>query len=249
MDIDQYLRRINYAGTLDPTLGVLSQLQLRHLLTVPFENLDIHNKIEIDLGNLYNKIVTLRRGGFCYELNGLFYELLTEIGFAVKRVSARVYTSTKDYSPEYDHMAIIASIENTDYLIDVGFGEFAFSPIPIALNKETPDPRGIFRIQAFDEDHKVIEKKNAEGAFIPEYMFSEKARQMAEFYDRCSYHQTSSQSHFTQNRICSLPTNDGRITLTGNTLKITERGKVEERLLNNEQEIRHELWNYFGIKL
>ena len=141
MDINQYLRRINYTGTLDPTLGVLSQLQLRHLLSVPFENLDIHNKIEIDLDNLYNKIVTLRRGGFCYELNGLFYELLTETGFAVKRVSARVYNSTKDYSPEYDHMAIIGSIENTNYLIDVGFGEFAFAPIPIELNKETADPR------------------------------------------------------------------------------------------------------------
>ena len=98
-------------------------------------------------------------------------------------------------------------------------------------------------------DNKVVEKKNAEGAFIPEYIFSEKERQLAEFYDRCSYHQTNSESHFTQNRICSLPTSQGRITLTGNTLKITEGGSLKETPLNNEQEIPQELWNYFGIKL
>jgi N-hydroxyarylamine O-acetyltransferase len=249
MDINQYLERINYAGPLDPTFEVLSKLQLMHLMRVPFENLDIHHKIKIDLDNLFNKIVTRRRGGFCYELNGLFYELLKEIGFVVKRVSARVYNSKKGYSPEYDHMAIVGSIENDNYLVDVGFGEFAFSPIKIELNKETIDPTGIFRIGVFNENYKVVTKKNAEGAFIPEYIFSETERQLAEFYDRCRYHQTSNESHFMQNRICSLPTKEGRLTLTGNTLKITESGIVKERQLNNEPEIQQELWNYFGIKL
>ncbi len=65
----------------------------------------------------------------------------------------------------------------------------------------------------------------------------------------CYYHQTSKESHFTQKRICSLPTQKGRITLTGDTLKITEKEIVTERLLNNEQEVQQVLWNYFGIKL
>ena len=249
MDIKQYLKRINYVGPLNPTFEVLSKLQLMHLMNVPFENLDIHNKTKIDLKNLFNKIVTRKRGGFCYELNGLFYELLKEIGFTVKMVSARVYDSKKGYSPEFDHMAIVASIKDDNYLVDVGFGEFAFSPIKIELHKETIDRGGIYRIEIFNENYKVIKKKNAEGKFIPEYIFSEKERQIEEFYERCYYHQTSNESHFTQNRICSLPTKDGRITLTGNTLKITESGIVKERHLNNEQEIQQELWNYFGIKL
>jgi len=249
MDMKQYLERINYVGLLNPTFEVLSKLQLTHLMNVPFENLDIHNKTKIDLKNLFDKIVTRKRGGFCYELNGLFYELLKEIGFTVKLISARVYDKKKEYSPEFDHMAIVASIKNDNYLVDVGFGEFAFSPIRIALNKDTIDPRGIFRIEIFDENYKVVKKKNAEGKFIPEYMFSEKERQLEEFYARCYYHQTSNESHFTQNRICSLPTKEGRLTLTGNTLKITENGVVKERHLNNEQEVQQELWNYFGIKL
>jgi N-hydroxyarylamine O-acetyltransferase len=247
MDIKQYLERINYVGPINTSLDVLSNLQFMHLMNVPFENLDIQNHIKIDLGNLYDKIVVRRRGGFCYELNGLFYQLLKEIGFNIKIVSARVYNGQKGYSPEFDHMALIVALDDAKYLVDVGFGEFTFYPVIIDLNKEITDPAGIFRIETYNEDYKVIEKKNTEGKFIPEYRFSEIKRQPAEFYDRCNFHQTSHESHFMQKRICSLPTKNGRITLTGDKLKITENGKVKERLLNNEEEIRQVLWDYFGI--
>ena len=102
MDIKQYLERINYDGPVNQTLEVLSNLQLMHLVSVPFENLNIHNKTKIDLLNLFDKIVTRKRGGFCYELNGLFYDLLKEIGFTVKMVSARVYDGKNNYSKTYE---------------------------------------------------------------------------------------------------------------------------------------------------
>jgi len=230
MNIQQYLERINYVGSINLTFEVLSQLQKMHLMNVPFENLDIHNNTKIDLTNLFDKIVTRKRGGFCYELNGLFYELLKEIGFSITMVSARVYDSKKDYSPEFDHMALIVKIENDNYLVDVGFGEFSLYPIKIELNKETNDPAGIFRIETFDEYYKVVEKRNTQGKFIPEYIFSENARQIEEFQDRCNYHQTNNESHFMQKRICSLPTKNGRTTLTGDTLKITENGDEREAI-------------------
>ena len=72
MDIQQYLQRINYVDSIHPTIEVLSKLQLMHLMNVPFENLDIHNNTRIDLTNLFNKIVTRKRGGFCYELMAFF---------------------------------------------------------------------------------------------------------------------------------------------------------------------------------
>ena len=80
-----------------------------------------------------------------------------------------------------------------------------------------------FKIDLFDDQYITVKKKNAEGEFIPEYIFSEKERQIEEFYPMCYYHQTSKESHFTQKRICSLPTQNGRITLTGNILKIAEK--------------------------
>jgi len=135
-------------------------------------------------------------------------------------------------------MPLILSIRGDQYLVDLGFGEFAFSPIKIEADRETNDVAGIFKIELFDDNYKIVKKKNTEGKFIPEYKFSEKERQTEEFYPRCYYHQTSNESHFTQKRICSLPTQNGRITLVGNTLKITEKGVVTERQLNNEQEVQ-----------
>ena len=75
MDIFRYLERIHYTRSIEPTAEVLSGLQKKHLLTVPFENLDIINKVKIDLNNSYDKVVNCKRGGFCYELNFAFYGL------------------------------------------------------------------------------------------------------------------------------------------------------------------------------
>ncbi len=249
MHVKKYLDRINYTGSLAVDLETLSKLQLAHLLAVPFENLDIHNHIKIELSSLFDKIVTRRRGGFCYELNGLFYELLKELGFTVKMVSARVYVCKKDYSPEFDHMALIVTLTEGKYLVDVGFGEFSLSPIKIEFGKETNDATGVFKIEKLDDSYIVVQKKNAKGKFIPEYIFSEKERQLNEFEEMCNYHQTNPASHFMKKRICSLPTATGRITLAGNTLKITDKGKAKVKQLKTEEEVQQVLWKYFSIKL
>jgi len=144
MDQRKYLARFNYKGKVEPTLEVLKDLQKSHLLRVPFENLDIHfnRKIELDIEWIYQKIVEQGRGGFCYELNGLFYELLKSIGFQVKRISARPYESNKDFGKEYDHLAIIVRIQDLEYLTDVGFGEFVFHPLIVELDEAQQDQRG-----------------------------------------------------------------------------------------------------------
>src|SRR5882762_11252525 len=92
MDIKAYLQRINYLGSLVPTAQTLRELQVAHLQTVPFENLSIHSAepIILDDDALFEKIVVRRRGGFCYELNGLFAALLRDLGFEVKMLSAQV---------------------------------------------------------------------------------------------------------------------------------------------------------------
>lgn len=105
MDIPQYLSRINYAGELALNVTILSALQEAHLLSVPFENLDIHRgkEIALDLPRLFQKVITMKRGGFCYELNGLFHWLLHELGFKVRMVSGRVYDRNRnDFGPEFD---------------------------------------------------------------------------------------------------------------------------------------------------
>lgn len=249
MELSRYLQRIQYDGDLSPGLELLCQLQEAHLLHVPFENLDIMRRVAIDLHNTYHKIVVQHRGGFCYELNGLFYQLLKATGFSVKMVSARVYDRAKDYGPEFDHMALIVNIQGHNYLADVGFGEFAFHPLKLLPNTNSNDPRGVFRIEHYDKHYFVVKKKNDSGVFIPEYIFTETERQLGDFYHMCHYHQSSRESHFTQKRICSLPTQQGRITITGSVLKITEGDKVSQREINSDAELAELLRNYFNILL
>src|SRR6185312_10037026 len=127
METAKYLERINYTGNIEPTIELLKDLQRRHLLSIPFENLDIHYNvpIELNLRNIFEKLVVRKRGGFCYELNGIFCELLTSMGFSVKMISARVFDQKQQiFTPEFDHLAIIAKIDSKEYLADVGFGEF-----------------------------------------------------------------------------------------------------------------------------
>jgi len=251
MDVQQYLERIKYDGNTAPAGEVLKSLQKKHLLTVPFENLDIHYKIpiELNLDKIYEKVINRRRGGFCYELNGLFYQLLQSIGFEAKMVSARVFNNnTGIFSQEFDHLAIIAKADSMDYLVDVGFGEFAIQPLKMELDNMQHDERCTFRIRTYDEVYFVVESL-LDKEWRSVYIFSSKKRDLSEFQERCYYHQTSPQSHFVQNKLCSLATVKGRITLTSNKMKITEDNTITELNLESEEEFLSYLEKYFQIRL
>jgi N-hydroxyarylamine O-acetyltransferase len=248
MDVAKYLERINYRDEIAHSAEVLTKLQQSHLLNVPFENLDISLGRRIELFNGYNKIVNHKRGGFCYELNGTFFELLKNLGFDVQLISARVRTKQNGFSPEFDHMAIIATVNDAKYLVDVGFGDFTYSPLKIELDVLQNDRAGTFMIKQYDNEYLVVSKMQEED-FVPNYIFTETSRQMNDYRDMCNFHQTSSQSHFTQKRVCSILTDKGRITISGNTLKKTEDGVVAETELASEEEFNKALWDYFKISI
>ena len=250
MEIEKYLQRIGCNGTIRPTIESLQVLQKRHLLSIPFENLDIHYKIPIQLNveSIFEKVVIKKRGGFCYELNGIFYELLRSIGFDVKMISARVFDQGQQiFSPEFDHLAIIAKIDSVDYLADAGFGEFAFSPLKVEPDTIQNDERGNFRIERHDKSYYKVVKMDGE-EWIPEYMFTLTKRDLSEFEDMCRYNQTSPLSHFTQNKFCSLATEKGRITVTAKKTKITVGDSVTEVPLESEEEFLEALETYFHIR-
>ena len=253
MIIEKYLRRINYQGELTPTLPALQALQESHLLYVPFENLDIFLKREIilDLEQLYRKIVINRRGGFCYELNGLFHWLLQEIGFTTRLVSGRVYDQDRaDYGPEFDHLSLLVKIAEEEWISDVGFGDFALHPLPLVLNTALDDPNGQFLIEKYQNNSFRISRYNLrQNCFSPEYLFSTTSRQLSEFNQMCHFHQTSPESHFTRKKVCSLATPAGRITLTGDKLIITQKDSRHEAAIKTDQEFQLTLKNYFNIKL
>ena len=132
MDTEAYLERINYSGPMLPGKESLRQLQLSHLLTVPFENLSIHIRepIVLQYELLFDKIVQRKRGGFCYELNGLFSALLNRLGFNSVMLPAGVANDEGGFSPDFDHMTIMVVLEDR-WLVDVGFGDSFRQPLLI----------------------------------------------------------------------------------------------------------------------
>src|SRR5919204_4173614 len=146
MNIELYLQRINYLGSLDPTAETLRALHVAHLLAVPFENLNIGMgwPIVLDQAALFDKIVVRRRGGFCYELNGLFAALLRALGFGVTMLAARA-NGRDGLGPPFDHLALRVDAPEP-YLADVGFGRFSQHPIRLDTGDEQADPEGVLRV-------------------------------------------------------------------------------------------------------
>jgi N-hydroxyarylamine O-acetyltransferase len=247
MEIDAYLARIGYRGSREPTAETLKQLHRAHLLAVPFENLDIHlgRPIGLSLESFYDKIVCHRRGGFCYELNGLFAWLLEQLGFAVAILSARVYAGGRA-GPEFDHMVLL--VEAGERMIaDVGFGDSFVEPLPLNTAAEVVQPGGAYRLTRSGSD-RILERRCGSD-WEPQYVFSLTPRRLAEFSAMCDYQQTSPDSHFTQKSVCSLATSDGRITLSNSRLIVTSEGRRVERHIANGNEYRRVLARYFGIDL
>ena len=249
--LNKYLGRIQYPVIPKNDLVSLFRLQRQHLLSVPFENLDIHlhKPIHLNLDDFYDKIVLRKRGGFCYELNGLFNALLEEIGFKTNIISARVFQNNGEIGDEFDHLCIIVFLDNGKWLVDVGFGEFSFSPLRIEAGTHQHDSRGVFRIVTQDETNAVVQKQISASEWKSEYRFSIFPRHLSAFSARCVYQQTSPESHFTQNKLCSLPTETGRITLTDTVLKIVNGDAVVETEISDLNQFNNNLKKYFAIEL
>jgi len=251
MNKKSYLARIGIEETdVAADLESLKLLQRQHLLTVPFENLDIHwrRPIILDDNCFYNKVVGEKRGGFCYELNGLFYELLKEIGFQNKIISARVSKGDGDFGAEYDHLAIITQIGSDEYLVDVGFGSFTAEPLKFAVDVEQQDDNGVFLIRKYDDSYFEVIKKTGDDAWQSEYIFTPLGRDLMKFSEMCQFHQTSPESHFTRGKVCSLMTRGGRKTLTDEKFIETVNGKKKEISVSSAEQFNRILMREFSIK-
>ncbi|HZB44754.1 MAG TPA: arylamine N-acetyltransferase [Pyrinomonadaceae bacterium] len=247
MNTTAYLERIDYRGPLDPTAETLRRLQVAHLLRVPFENLSIHagEPILLDDDALFDKIVVRRRGGFCYELNGLFAALLRALGFRVEMLSARVMGQAGEFGPEFDHMALLVSLAER-WLVDVGFGDSFVEPLLLDERAEQAQGGRAYRIDE-DGDRLTLMRRDVGGAWSAQYRFGLRPHEYADYAGMCHHHQTSPESHFTRRRVCSRLTAEGRVTISQMRL-ITTRGDArDERELASEEEYAAALREHFGI--
>lgn len=246
VSIRDYLKRLGISTRITPSYDFLALLQLQHLKNVPFENLDILSgrKIECTQDHFLDKIVTRHRGGFCYELNGAFSWLLRELGFEITVVSAQVKRDSGGFGPEFDHFTIIAHLDE-DYLVDVGFGNFSSVPVPMS-GRAVADSIGTYRVWTNDEFGYAYEQL-AEESWKPNYVFSRVRREIAEFTEMCNYHQTSFDSPFTSKEVCSILTDEGRLTISSNSLIETIGDSRSTRDVTDEERNKL-LRTTFGIR-
>ena len=248
MDVDSCLKRIVYSGPTVPTLDNLQALQMAFLLKVPFENLDIHHGREIELfpESIYEKIVSRRRGGFCYECNILFFELLNALGFQVEYLSARMVKGTA-VGPEFDHMVLLVTLEH-EYLVDVGNGQSCREPLRID-GKNSATSEGYKYCVASHGNDFALYYQQSDAEWKPRFLFTLTPRKRLEFLEMCHYHQTSPESIFTQHRLAAIAKVEGRVSLTDMRLEITDGLDKKERVLGSEKEYFDVLKHYFGIEI
>jgi N-hydroxyarylamine O-acetyltransferase len=245
--IAAYLDRIDVPRPQALDAAALRVLHRAHLLTVPFENLSIHlsEPISLDEDALLDKIVTRRRGGFCYELNGAFGLLLRAVGAQIVQVAARVY-GDGSLGPPFDHLALVAHpADGTGpWLADVGFGAHTVYPLLYGSRQEQHDPAGRFRLA--DADGGDVDVIKGAG---PQYRIEPRGRSLADFGPTCWWQQTSPESHFTRSTICSRLTQDGRISISGRTLIRTSTGVRTEEQLPDDGAVLAAYRDNFGVVL
>jgi N-hydroxyarylamine O-acetyltransferase len=252
IDLDAYFSRTGYEGPVAPTLGTLNGVMYAHAQAIPFENLDVLLGRGIDLSPaaLQQKLVADRRGGYCFEQNGLLLLVLQELGFAATPLSARVrYQRPRDYTPARTHLFLRVVIDGVDWLADVGVGALSLSSaIRLELDREQEtrhEPRRIVRqdgrlfhqVRFGGEWHDVLEFTGEEMPPID--------RELANWYT--SAHP---QSHFRNRLIATraLPAG-GRLTLLNREVGVRDAtGATHTRLLNTPAELLDVLDGQFGLR-
>ena len=246
MTPSRYLERIRYHGPTEPTLDNLREIHRAHMLAVPFENLDIRlgHELSLSLPALFAKIVEGGRGGFCYALNGLFHWLLSELGYSVDMLGARVFGNGK-LGPELDHMLLAVKLDNVIFA-DVGFGDSFLEPLPFDDREHEQNGRS-YRLRETDDAWQLERRCDAD--WEPQYSFPLSTHRLEDYEDMCRYQQTSPESSFTRKSVCSIATPNGRITISNGRLIVTAHGKREERAIADQSELASLLHEYFGVRL
>jgi N-hydroxyarylamine O-acetyltransferase len=249
VDAGAYLDRIGALEPAEPTLDALAELALAQLYNVPFENLDIAGgrRLSVDLEALYDKIVTRRRGGFCYELNGLFAWLLRELGYRVTLLAAQV-PEPRDGGPRHDraHLVLLVELDGR-WLVDVGWGEAYRRPLALRAGNEHADPHlGTYRLEQQGGRWQVREWQ-ADAPPRVAYRFDLTPHELGDFGEACRWQETES-PFFTRHRFCSIATPGGRTTLIDDRLIVSAAGRRTEREVAPD-ELPGLLAEHFGVVL
>ncbi len=226
-----YLQRLGFEAPPEPTLDTLRLLQLRHTGVFPFENLATISgaPVLIDLPSIEEKILVGGRGGYCYELNNLFFALLLELGFDARAISGRVVMNQPEGSwTARTHRLSLVTIDDVRYITDVGFGGMVpTAPLLLDTEAEQATPHEPYRIEKQPDGYMLL--ANVAGEWRSMYLFDLQRQEDIDYTIGNWYVSTHPESPFSQ-RLMVARTGEGwRKTLNNGSFAFHRMGANSER--------------------
>lgn len=253
LDLGAYFDRINYGGPAEPTLEVLQDLMTAHTGSIPFENLDPLMGVPVDDLSpeaLIDKLVYRRRGGYCYEQNGLMGYALTEIGFRVRRLAGRVVWMLPPDAPlgaqTHTVLAVTFPGSQGSFLVDVGFGgQTLTSPIRLQTGNAQQTTHEPYRLN--DHGDGLVLQAQVRDEWQPLYTFGTQTVPQIDLTVGSWYVSTHPSSIFVTGLTAALTTEDARYNLAGQNLTIHRAGGSEKIRLDDAAAVVETLGGRFGI--
>lgn len=245
MQIHEYFERVRYRGSGAPTLETLNALHRAHVFNIPYENLDIHlgRTLHLDSAHIFQKLVRARRGGWCYEMNGVFAWALRELGFRVKLLAGTVVREGVERM-HGDHLVLLVELDQP-YVADVGFGDGLIEPLPLVQG--TYQQRFLeFRLEHRGE-RWLFHNHEYGGARCFDFDLVE--REIAGFAMRCTQLQTAPSSGFVQKTVVQRFTDDGLVTLRGAVLRTVTATGISDHVITSAPEFDHTLRAVFDLQI
>jgi arylamine N-acetyltransferase len=255
LDLNGYFNRINYRGTAEPSLDVLQDLVTAHTRTIPFENLDPMMGVPVDDLSpqaLTDKLVHRRRGGYCYEHNGLMGYALAEVGFRVRRLAGRVIWMLPPEAPlpaqTHTVLAVTFPGSQGSYLVDVGFGgQTLTSPIRFETGSVQQTTHEPYRLQ--DRGDGLVLQALIRGEWLPLYEFTTRSQPGIDLKVGSWFVSTHLSSHFVTSLTAARVTDDARWNLAGRNLAIHRADASEKIRLDDAAAVIDTLSDRFGINV
>ncbi len=248
MEIVSYLNRIGLARRPETDLAGLTALHRAHLLAIPYENLDVQlgRPVTLALEPIFEKLVTNRRGGWCFEMNGLFGWALGELGFRVTRATGAVMRQAIGEAAHGNHLVLKVEMEGGLYLADVGFGDGPIDPIAVQPGAFRSNGFSFALSQAEDDWWRLI---NHPAGSAPSFDFNLARADEALLERQCQRLQTVPESVFVQNAVCQRYTENGLVVLRGRVLRTITPDGVVERLVDSTANYVETLREQFALDL
>jgi N-hydroxyarylamine O-acetyltransferase len=247
MNLTNYLQRINYTGSIAPNLETLRQLHKAHLYAIPYENLDIHlgRTLELSEQAFYEKLVLQKRGGWCYEMNGLFAWVLRECGFEVQLLAGAVRGATTQVEQVGNHLALLVRLEGSYYIADVGLGDGFLEPLPLQVGEYTQE---FLKFSLAQEGPYWVFYNHPNGG-AKRYDFQLEPHPLAYFAAKCHELQTSPTSGFVRVIDCQRFTPYAILILKGAIFKKISADGVVQSVIKSAEEYYQILVEQIGLDI